>query len=142
MLAIRAMGSRSARGRGHDRPDVAGFVNDLRVKDDQLVRQGDILVILDQKRYKDALATVDANVAARKAEMQMRQSEADRRAKLTTLAISSEAKEDAQHVAASATAAYQWAVTDRSTASLNLERTVIRPPVNGFVTNLTLVIGQ
>ena len=31
---------------------------------------------------------------------------------------------------------------DRSTAQLNLDRTVIRAPVNGFVTNLTLDIGQ
>jgi multidrug resistance efflux pump len=33
-------------------------------------------------------------------------------------------------------------VADRSTASLDLERTVIRASVNGFVTNLTLVVGQ
>jgi multidrug resistance efflux pump len=123
-------------------PDVAGFVNDLRVKDNQPVRKGDILFVLDQDRYKLALATAEANVAARKAEMLMRQGEADRRAKLTDLAISPEAKENAQHVAASAAAAYQQAVADRSTASLNLERTTIRAPVNGYVTNLTLVIGQ
>jgi multidrug resistance efflux pump len=123
-------------------PDVAGFVNDLRVKDNQLVRKGDVLFILDQERYKLALATAEASVAAHKAEMLMRQSEADRRAKLTNLSISPEAKEDAQHVAASAAAAYQQAVADRSMANLNLERTVIRAPVNGYITNLTLVIGQ
>lgn len=39
-------------------------------------------------------------------------------------------------------AAYQQAVPDRSTASLNLERTVVRAPVNGYVTNLTLVVRQ
>jgi multidrug resistance efflux pump len=41
-----------------------------------------------------------------------------------------------------AAAQYQEAVADRSTAALNLARTVIRAPVNGFVTNLTLVVGQ
>ena len=123
-------------------PDVAGFVNDLRVKDNQFVHKGDILFILDQERYKLALATADATVAARKAEMLMRQSQADRRTRLTDLAISAEAKEDAQRTAASATASYQQAVSERSTASLNLERTVVRAPVNGFVTNLTLVVGQ
>ena len=30
-------------------PDVAGFVNDLRVKDNQTVRKGDILFIIDQE---------------------------------------------------------------------------------------------
>jgi len=123
-------------------PDVAGFVNDLRVKENQIVRRGDILFVLDQERYKQALAKAEATVESRRAEMLMRQEEANRRAKLTTMAISTEAKENAQHVAASTSAAYDQAVADRSTARLNLERTVVRAPVNGYVTNLTLVIGQ
>src|SRR5207253_955129 len=31
---------------------------------------------------------------------------------------------------------------DRSMAQLNLDRTIVRAPVNGFVTNLTLDVGQ
>jgi RND family efflux transporter MFP subunit len=123
-------------------PDVAGFVNDLRVKENQVVRRGDILFVLDQERYKRDLAKADATVEARRAEMLMRQDEASRCAKLTTVAISVEAKENSQHMAASASAAYDQAVADRSTARLNLERTVVRAPVNGYVTNLTLVVGQ
>ncbi len=64
-----------------------------------------------------------------------------RRAKLTTIAISDEAREDAKLTAASATANYQQALADRSTAQLNLDCTV-RAPVNGIVTNLSLVVGQ
>src|SRR5215469_12824299 len=74
--------------------------------------------------------------------MDMRQHEAARRAKLTTLAISDEAREDAALTANSTAASYQQALADRSTAQLNLDRTVVREPVNGFVTNLTLDVGQ
>jgi multidrug resistance efflux pump len=123
-------------------PDVAGFVDDLRVKDNQFVHKGDVLLVIDRERYTRALATADATVAARQAEMEMRQHEAERRAKLTTLSISVEAREDAMLTANSAAATYQQALTDRSTAQLNLDRTVLRAPVNGFVTNLTLDIGQ
>jgi len=123
-------------------PDVAGFVSEIRVADNQPVRKGDVLLVLDHERYKLALATSEANVAQRKAEMLMRQHEAERRTRLTDLAISSEGKENAQRVAAAAAAAYQQAVEDMSTARLNLDRTVVRAPVNGFVTNLTLVVGQ
>ena len=42
----------------------------------------------------------------------------------------------------SAVAAYQQVMAARSTAQLDLDRTVIRAPVNGFVTNLTLDVGQ
>jgi RND family efflux transporter MFP subunit len=123
-------------------PDVSGFVVDLKVKDNQFVQKGAVLFVLDQERYVRALATVDANVAVRQAEMEMRQHEAARRAKLTTLSISVEAQEDAMLTANSAIASYQQALVDRSTAQLNLDRTVVRAPVNGFVTNLTLDIGQ
>src|SRR5258708_7739709 len=123
-------------------PDVAGFVADLRVRDNQAVHKGDILFVVDQERYKLAVASAEANVAARHAEMVMRQSDANRRTRLTNLAISDEAKEDSGHVAASALAAHQQAAAELSTAKLNLERTVVRAPVNGFVTNLGLVVGQ
>lgn len=123
-------------------PDVAGFVSDLRVKDNQTVQKGDILFILDQERYKLALAAAEANVAARKADMLMQQGNAARRARMTNQVISQEEKDDSQHQADAASAAYREALADQSTASLNLERTVVRAPVNGFVTNLTLVIGQ
>ena len=123
-------------------PDVAGFVDELRVKDNQFVHKGDVLLVLDRERYTRALAMAEANVAARKAEMEMRQHEAERRAKLTTLSISVEERENAMLTANSASATYQQALADRSTAQLNLDRTVLRAPVNGFVTNLTLEVGQ
>jgi multidrug resistance efflux pump len=123
-------------------PDVSGFVDDLKVKDNQFVHKGDVLLVLDRERYTRALATAEANVAARQAEMEMRQHEAARRAKLTTLSISVEAREDAMLTANSAAATYQQALADRSTAQLNLDRTVLRAPVNGFITNLTLEVGQ
>ena len=123
-------------------PDVSGFVDDVRVKDNQFVHKGEILVVLDRERYKHALAQADANVAARKAAMENTQQIHERRNKLSSLSISDEAREDARLTAAGASAAYQQALADRSTAQLNLDRTILRAPVNGFVTNLTLVVGQ
>src|SRR5215831_2499125 len=123
-------------------PDVSGFVDELRVKDNQFVHKGDVLLVIDRERYSRALARADANVAARKADIDMRQHEAARRVRLTSLAISDEARENAVLTANSTAAAYQQALADRSTAQLNLDRTVVRAPVNGFVTNLTLDIGQ
>lgn len=123
-------------------PDVSGYVDDIRVKDNQFVHKGDILLVIDQARYTRALALADATVAARKADMANAQQQAERRAKLTQLSISKEARENAELTADSAAATYQQAVADRSTAQLNLDRTVVRAPVNGFVTNLTLDKGQ
>jgi RND family efflux transporter MFP subunit len=123
-------------------PDVAGFVDEVRVKDNQFVHKGDVLIVLDRERYTRALALADADVAARKANMDMTQHQAARRAKLTAMAISDEDRENAMLTANSTAASYQQAVAERSTAQLNLDRTILRAPVNGFVTNLTLEVGQ
>jgi len=123
-------------------PDVSGFVQELRVKDNQLVHKGDVLFILDQDRYKLALATAEAAVAARRSEMAMQERMADRRAKLTNLSASDEQRENARFSANAAVAAYDQALAELATARLNLARTVVYAPVNGFVTNLTLVVGH
>jgi multidrug resistance efflux pump len=123
-------------------PDVAGFVTDLRVKDNQFVHKGDVLMIIDQARYTRTLTQADANVAAQKANMDNVEQQWKRRQKLTELSISNEAKETAELTANQAAVAYQQALADRSTAQLNLDRTVVSASVNGFVTNLTLVVGQ
>lgn len=122
--------------------DVAGFVDEVRVKDNQFVHKGDILVVLDRERYTRILAMADASVAARKADMENAKQIAARRQKLTTLAVSDETRENAVLTANAAAADYEQAVADRSTAQLNLERTILRAPVNGFITNLTLEVGQ
>jgi len=123
-------------------PDVSGYVRELQVKDNQFVHKGDLLFVLDQSRYVRALATAQANVAAHKADMENARQQAARRLKLTSLSVSDEARQSAVFSADSATAAFQQAVADLSTAQLNLERTVIRAPVNGYVTNLVLDVGQ
>ena len=123
-------------------PDVAGFVRDLRVKDNQFVHKGDVLFVLDQDRYKLALALAEQNVAGRLAQMEMAQRVAARRAKLTALSTSDEERENTGFTANAAAAAYGQALADLATARLNLDRTVVHAPVNGFVTNLALDDGQ
>ncbi len=123
-------------------PDVSGFIQDIRVKDNQVVHKGDVLFVLDQERYKLAVATAEAGVEARRAAMEMQQRIADRRAQLTNLAASDEERDNARFNAKGAVAAYDEAVAELATARLNLARTIITAPVNGYVTNLTLVAGQ
>jgi multidrug resistance efflux pump len=123
-------------------PDVAGFVDEVRIKDNQFVRKGDVMIVIDRARYTRALAQAEANVAARKADMENAQQQAARRAKLTNLSVSDEARQSSILTANSAVAAYQQALAALSTSQLDLDRTIVRAPVNGFVTNLTLDVGQ
>ena len=46
-------------------PDVSGYVDDIRVQNDQFVHKGDVLFTIDQERFRLALADAEAALAAR-----------------------------------------------------------------------------
>ena len=122
--------------------DVAGSVTEVRVRDNQLVRKGEVLFVVDPARYASALAQADAVLAAQKTERGRRGKEAGRRAALDADIVSTESLEAAQFAASGASAQYQAALAARQLARLNLERTVVRAPATGYVTNLNVHAGD
>src|SRR6266481_4115033 len=123
-------------------PDVSGYVDDIRVKNDQFVHKGDVLFIIDQDRYRLALADAEAALAVRQAQHLMALEQYQRRSKLTLgSTITVENLDNARRQSESAAASYQQAIASRDNAALNLKRTEVRAPVNGFITNLNLAKG-
>jgi len=123
-------------------PDVSGYVDDIRVRNDQFVHKGDVLFVIDQERYKLALADAEATLAARHAQYLMLLEQYQRRSKLapgTTITI--ENLDNARRQSETAAANHQQATASRDTAALNLKRTEVRASVNGFITNLNLAKG-
>lgn len=124
-------------------PEVADKVVEILVKDNQWVKKGDVLVRIDPERYQLALNQAEAVVSQRQHIMLERQREATRRGHLFTAAvISREESESSGSTAGEALADYHVAVAQRDLAKLNLERTTICSPVNGFITNLHLRTGD
>jgi RND family efflux transporter MFP subunit len=122
--------------------DVAGTVTEVLVKDNQLVRQGEILFVIDKARYSAALAQANALLAGQQVERGRRGREAQRRAALDDGVISAENRESAGFAADSAAAQLRAVQAARALAQLNLERTVVRAPVSGYVTNLNVHAGD
>jgi multidrug resistance efflux pump len=123
-------------------PDVSGLVTEVPVQENHLVHAGDVVLRIDAERYKFALAQAEAAVAARKADYEIKRSEAARRASLSGIVISSENRESAVSSASAAEALYQEAQAARDTAKLNLERTEVKAPVDGYITNLDIHPGD
>src|ERR1700761_4053555 len=123
-------------------PDVSGAVVDLPVKDNQQVKKGDLLMQIDPSHYEIAVEQAQAAVAARKAELQMKRDDAQRRADMDALVVSKESRENATHTASAAEAQYQQAIAALDAARLNLERTRVIAPVDGYVTNLNVYRGD
>ena len=123
-------------------PDVSGYVDDIRVRNDQFVHKGDVLFIIDRDRYTLALADAEATVAARHAQQLMTLAQYQRRSKLSAgYSITVEDLDNARRQSETAAANYQQALASRDTAALNLKRTEVRASVNGFITNLNLAKG-
>ena len=122
--------------------DVAGTVIEVRVRDNQLVQKGAPLFVVDQARYVAALAQADALLATQKTEQGRRGKEAGRRADLDASVLSTESRESAEFAVSTAASQYRGALAARDLARLNLERTTVRAPATGYVTNLNVHAGD
>jgi multidrug resistance efflux pump len=77
-----------------------------------------------------------------KANAQNAERQAKRRQALTTLSVTVEEKQTFESNALATQATYQQAVANLDQARVNLERTRIVSPVNGYVTNLQAQLGD
>ena len=122
--------------------DVAGTVTEVLVRDNQFVHKGDVLFVVDKARYANALAQANAALRAQQVEKGRRTKEANRRNALDASIISAENRETAEFAVGTASAQYQAALAARDMAALNVERTTVRAPVTGYVTNLNVHAGD
>lgn len=122
--------------------DVAGRVVSVPVRDNQTVRKGDVLFRVDPARYRLAVAEDKAKLDAAKVELALRRQQATRRAHLDPEVVSVESNHDAQLAVAAARARYDQAKSALALAELNLARTTVHAPVDGYVTNLLLRPGD
>jgi RND family efflux transporter MFP subunit len=123
-------------------PDVSGAVVELPVRDNQFVHKGDLIMQIDPSHYAIAVEQAKAAVAARAAELAMRRADAARRADLDAAVVSRENRENASQTASGAAAQYQQALAALDAAQLNLARTRVVAPVDGYITNLNVFRGD
>jgi multidrug resistance efflux pump len=121
-------------------PDVTGPVTRVDVHDNQQVKAGDPLFEIDRARFELALRQADAQATAARAALSQALRENQRNGQLDEL-VSKETREQGETRLDQARATLAQAEVNRDTARLNLERTRVVSPVDGFVTNLDLRVG-
>lgn len=120
--------------------DVSGLVTEIRVHDNQVVKKGDVLFTIDQPRYRLALEQAEANVASQKVALAQAIRE-DRRNRAMPEVIAAEVIEQGRARVETLRASIGEAVAARDLARFNLERTLVRAPVGGTASNMTLQPG-
>ena len=123
-------------------PEVSGKIVNLPVTADQYVHKGDLLMEIDPANYKIAVDTAKAAVVQAKADLDNKRAEAARRLKLTSLAVTQEEQETYVSRAQSAEAVYDQCLSNLDQARVNLSRTQMVSPVNGYITNLLVQEGD
>ena len=123
-------------------PQIAGEVTELAVGDNQFVHKGDLLMKIDPRDYQVAVDFGKAAVDQAQADYDNKKKEAERRLKLTDLVATPEEQQTYVASANIALAAIEQRRANLRQAEINLARTEIRSPVNGWVTNLQLRQGD
>jgi RND family efflux transporter MFP subunit len=123
-------------------PQVSGQITEIRVVDNQYVHQGDVLYVIDPFDFQVALDTDKAQLREKAADLQVKRMQAERRQHLTNLATTPEEQQLYVGNATQAQAAFDAAQQQVEQADINLKRTQVRSPVNGYVTNLLLRVGD
>lgn len=123
-------------------PDVSGLLTEVPVTDNQLVKQGQVLFVIDPTRYQQALAQANADVAYYQTLAAEKQREAGRRVHLGIKAMSQEEIDQSSNMLQTVQQQLAKAIAVRDLAKLDLDRTTVRAPADGWVTNLNVHSGE
>ena len=122
--------------------DVSGFVSEVDVQDNQLVHKGDVIFRIDQARFELALRQAQAQITSAQAALDMAKSDLELYQKLGDGSVTRQKIQQTETTVQQAEAALDEATVARDTAQLNLDRSVVRAPVNGILTNFSLQPGN
>ena len=123
-------------------PQISGQIVEVRTSDNQHVHKGDILYVIEKFDFVVALDDAKATILNREADLAVKTAQNARRAALTTLSTSIEEKQVFDGNAKMAEAALASAKATLAQAEINLQRTEVRSPVDGYVTNLLMRVGD
>lgn len=122
--------------------EVSGKIEQLLIKDNQEVKKGELLLVVDPTDYEIKLREAELSLNELTVQYNFAKSQLARRTKLSQIAISKEELEDAKSRLDSLSKQIDLSKVKIDKAKLDLSRTQIKSPVNGYITNLTLRSGN
>ncbi|WP_035577402.1 MULTISPECIES: efflux RND transporter periplasmic adaptor subunit [unclassified Halomonas] len=125
------------------RARVSGYIQEVAFEEGELVEQGDLLFLIDQRPYQARIGAAQADLAQARSQLAQAGSEAERaRVLLGRQAISQEVHDQRQSALNNARAMVDAAQAALDTAELDLEYTRITAPVGGRVGRAMVTRGN
>ena len=123
-------------------PQVSGTISSLLVKDNQRVKQGEVLFRIDDTPFRIAVLNAQAQLAKAQSDLAKANNEATRRRHLSRNYISAEDLDTANLNVKAMQANLEVAKATLKRAEWELSQTVVRAPVDGWITNLSTRTGN
>lgn len=125
-------------------PDVSGWVTSLNVTDNQEVKQGDVILNIDDARARTMVEQLEAQVAGNQYALELAQHQYERRRQLSQKdqLVSDETIESARITVKQAEATLKLSQAKLNAAMLDVERSQVTAPQDGYIVNLNLREGN
>jgi multidrug efflux system membrane fusion protein len=125
------------------RPRVTGYITQLAYTEGSDVQQGDLLFVIDQRPYKAALASAEAQLERARASVHLSKIQDERAQTLVATKATSQEDADIKKTA------YEQSLSDLhaaeaadQTAMLNLEYTKVYAPIHGRTSRAMITVGN
>jgi multidrug efflux system membrane fusion protein len=125
------------------RPEVSGRITEIRFKDGQNVKAGDILFVIDPRPYQAAVAKAAADLQSARTNAALAQSNLSRADHLRREnAIALQSYDQSANAAAVANASIQGASATLTQARLDVDRAYVKAPISGRVSRAEITLGN
>ena len=123
-------------------PQVDGYIKEVRFKEGDLIKAGDILYVLDGERYQAIVNQRKADLVAAEAELRRADRYYDRMQKADARGITQLERDNAEAAAGSAKAAVMQAKANLVVAEYDLKKTRVIAPISGQIGKTSAHVGD
>jgi len=123
-------------------PQVDGYIKEIKFKEGDLVKAGDVLYVLDGERYQAIVNQRKADLAAAEAEQRRAQRYYERMQKADARGITQLERDNAEAAAESSKAAVMQAKANLVVAEYDLNKTQVYAPISGQIGKSSVYPGD
>jgi multidrug efflux system membrane fusion protein len=125
------------------RPEVSGRIMEIRFKDGQTVKAGDILVVIDPRTYQAAVAKAEANLVSANTNAAFAKTELDRANNMIkSQAIAQRLLDERANSMRVADAAVLVAKAEVNQARVDLDHAYVKAPIGGRISRAEITQGN